>query len=210
MLHTDALLHILATMVVVLDPVAMPPMFIALTQGMSVRQKRIVAFRSFIISVCILSAFATFGNSMLAMVGITLPAFRIAGGIMLFWVGFEMVLGKRNERKLSEMHDAVEDHIAYNLAVFPLAIPLIAGPGAITAVLLLSVEYGETLPALTNILGITAMVLLLILCIQLTTTFLHRFVSDTLTTVISKVLGLILAALAVQFVIDGVMTVSVP
>jgi multiple antibiotic resistance protein len=154
----------------------------------------------------VLAGTALFGNWLLAKLGITLPAFRIAGGLLLFAVASEMVFGVRIKRESQQVEEAVEEHVR-NLAAFPLAIPLMAGPGAITATLLLAGQAGPQPLLLAILLGIVVAVMAACLSIFLLANRVERLLGITGNVVLSRLLGVILAALAVQFVIDGVRAV---
>jgi MarC family membrane protein len=133
----EFLISALVTLLVVVDPVGLVPAFLALTEGLSAPSRRQVAFRAGLIAGAILIGAALIGDWLLRQLGITLPAFRIAGGLLLFAVAFEMVLGLRLKHTAKDAEQAVEEHVR-NMAAFPLAIPLMAGPGAITATILLA------------------------------------------------------------------------
>ena len=145
MSHIDLLINALTTILVTIDPPGLAPIFLSLTVGMSRHERFLVARRGTLIAFFILSAFALFGNGILGLLGISIGAFRIAGGLLLFWIAFEMIFEKRNERKEKTGEAAItRDHI-HNIAVFPLALPLIAGPGAISATILLSGSFSSTI-----------------------------------------------------------------
>src|SRR5437899_9388787 len=133
----DYLVSALVTLIVVVDPVGLVPTFLAVTQGLPQQARRCIALRASIIAAAILAGTALVGDWLLHQLGITLPAFRIAGGLLLFAVASEMVFGVRIERQSKQAEDALEEHVR-NVAAFPLAIPLMARPGAITATLLLA------------------------------------------------------------------------
>src|SRR5215471_16094643 len=133
----DYLVSALVTLAVVVDPIGLVPTFLAVTHGLPRQARRRIAVRASIIAAAILAGTALAGDWLLRQLGITLPAFRIAGGLLLFAVAFEMVFGARIERQSKEAEDALDERVR-NIAAFPLAIPLMAGPGAITATLLLS------------------------------------------------------------------------
>ncbi|EUB95608.1 multiple antibiotic resistance (MarC)-related protein [Rhizobium sp. CF080] len=199
----DMLVNALTTMLVTLDPPGLAPVFLGLTVGMTAVQRRQVAFRGSLIAFGILAVFALFGSSVLGMLGISIGAFRIAGGLLLFWISFEMVFEKRQERKEKTSQAAITiDHI-HNIAVFPLALPLIAGPGAISATVLLS----GTLPGIVDralFIGVIALIMLLVYATLLVAERLDRFLGVTGRAILTRLLGVILAALSVQFVVDGV------
>ena len=137
----DMLVNALTTLLVTLDPPGLAPVFLGLTMGMTGAQRREVAARGSLIAFGILAVFALFGAGVLGILGISIGAFRIAGGLLLFWISFEMVFEKRQERKERTSRAAITiDHIR-NIAVFPLALPLIAGPGAISATVLLAGSF---------------------------------------------------------------------
>ncbi|MFN3482178.1 MAG: MarC family protein, partial [Rhabdaerophilum calidifontis] len=134
----DFFLAALTTLMVTVDPPGLAPIFLSLTLGMAPEARRSVAFRATLIAGGIMLGFAFFGQPVLGALGIGLPAFRIAGGLLLFWIAFEMVFELRNRRKSGVARTAIdEDHIR-NVAAFPLAIPLMAGPGTITATMLIA------------------------------------------------------------------------
>ena len=198
----DILLSGFVTLFVIIDPLGLVPLFLAVTPGASAGERRSVAVRSCVIAFVILALFAVAGTALLQGLGITLGAFRVAGGLFLFWIGFELVFERRQERHKRSADRAVDDPEVADVAAFPLAIPLIAGPGAISAVILLS----GNLPTVTGRIGLVA-----ILFVVLAATFgflavadrIDRFLGVTGRAVISRLLGVLLAALAVQFVADG-------
>ncbi len=193
-----------ATLLVTIDPPAMAPMFLALTQGMNAAERRQVATRATIIAVLALAFFAFAGQTLLGLLGISLPAFRIAGGLLLFWIAFEMVFERRTERKQAVARTAIDlDHIR-NVAAFPLAIPLMAGPGAITATMLLAGQTGGQLPLMAALVGIIAFICALCWIVFLFADQLSRLLGVTGNVVLTRLLGIVLVALAVQFVLDGV------
>jgi len=194
----------LVTMLVTLDPPGLAPIFLSLTRGMSAGERRQVAVRASIIAFCIMGFFGVAGDVVLKALGVSLPAFRIAGGLLLFWIAFEMVFERRNERKQQTAETAItEDHIR-NVAAFPLAIPLMAGPGALTAMILLAGRAGGDPLLLIMLAVICGLVILSCLAVFLAATPIARLLGVTGNVVLTRLLGVILAALAVQFVIDGV------
>ena len=195
------------TLFVTIDPPGLAPIFLALTAGMSRAERMQVAVRATLTALGVLVLFAVAGLSILSVFGITIHAFRIAGGVLLFYIAFEMIFERRQDRKEKSAEVAVAraDRIR-NVAVFPLAIPLIAGPGAISATILLS---GSA--AYADFSG--RLVLILIVAINLAIAWLVFIAADRIEhllgvtgrIVLTRLLGLILAALAVQFVADGVL-----
>jgi multiple antibiotic resistance protein len=203
MSHIDLLINALTTILVTIDPPGLAPIFLSLTTGMSRHERFLVARRGTLIAFFILAAFALFGNGILGLLGISIGAFRIAGGLLLFWIAFEMIFEKRNERKEKTGEAAItRDHI-HNIAVFPLALPLIAGPGAISATILLSGSFSATIDRAQLILVI-AFCLALLFAALVIAERIDRFLGVTGRAILTRLLGVILAALAVQFVVDGV------
>jgi multiple antibiotic resistance protein len=199
----DYLISALVTLVVVVDPVGIAPTFLAVTEGLPVAARRKTAVRACIIAAAVLAGTALVGDWLLHELGITLPAFRIAGGLMLFAVASEMVFGVRNERQSKLAEEAIEEHVRH-VAAFPLAIPLMAGPGAITATLLLAGQARGQLVLLAGLIGIVAAVIAACFGGFLIAARIERLLGVTGNVVLSRLLGVLLAALAVQFVIDGV------
>lgn len=199
----EILINALTTLLVTLDPPGLAPVFLALTTGMSRVQRGQVALRGSIIAFGILAMFALFGSSILELLGISLGAFRISGGLLLFWISFEMIFEKRQERKEKTGEVAVTlDHIQ-NIAVFPLALPLIAGPGAISATVLISGTMQTSIDKLIFI-GILAFSMLLVFAALIVAERMDRFLGNTGRAILTRLLGVLLAALSVQFVVDGV------
>ncbi|MBN9452598.1 MAG: MarC family protein [Bosea sp.] len=194
----------LVTMLVTLDPPGLAPIFLSLTRGMSESERKQVAIRASIIAFCIMAFFAVAGDIVLKALGVSLPAFRIAGGLLLFWIAFEMVFERRTERKQQTADTAItQDHIR-NVAAFPLAIPLMAGPGALTAMILLAGRAQGDPLLLITLAVICGLVVLSCLAVFLTATPIAKLLGVTGNIVLTRLLGVILAALAVQFVIDGI------
>ena len=194
----------LVTMLVTLDPPGLAPIFLSLTRGMSESERKQVAIRASIIAFCIMAFFAVAGDVVLKALGVSLPAFRIAGGLLLFWIAFEMVFERRTERKQQTAETAItQDHIR-NVAAFPLAIPLMAGPGALTAMILLAGRaHGDPL-LLVTLAVICGLVVLSCLLVFLGATPIAKLLGVTGNIVLTRLLGVVLAVLAVQFVIDGI------
>ncbi len=188
-----------ATLFVVIDPPGLVPMFIALTQGMGPEQRRTIALRGCVIAAVMLTVFALLGEAVLGFIGISMSAFRIAGGLLLFLTALDMLFERRTQRR--EGQHAEPDH---DPSVFPLATPLIAGPGAIASMILL---VGQSGPGWA---GTIAVIALMLAMVAVTYLFLlasppiERMLGRTGTIVITRLLGMLLAALSVQFVIDGV------
>ena len=191
------------TLFVTIDPLGLAPLFLALTAGMSRAERMQVSVRATLTALGILVLFAVAGLGILSVFGITIHAFRIAGGVLLFYIAFEMIFEMRQDRKEKSAEIAKADHIR-NIAIFPLAIPLIAGPGAISATILLSGTYSDIGERLVLIL-IVAVNLAIAWLVFVAADRIEKLLGATGRIVLTRLLGLILAALAVQFVADGVL-----
>ncbi|MDX3924916.1 MAG: MarC family protein [Shinella sp.] len=203
MFDFELLINAVATLLVTIDPPGLAPIFLGLTVGMNRSQRRQVALRGSVIAFFILAAFALFGAGILGLLGISIGAFRIAGGLLLFWIAFEMIFERRQERKEKTSETAVtKDHI-HNIAVFPLALPLIAGPGAISATILLSGAFATPVER-GSLLAVIAFCLLLLFAALVIAERIDRYLGVTGRAILTRLLGVILAALAAQFVVDGV------
>ncbi len=199
----DLLLNAFVTILVTIDPPGLAPIYLGVTRGMSKEQRSQVSIRSTIIAFFILALFALVGSAVLSLLGITLAAFRVAGGLLLFFIAFEMVFEKRNDRKEKTAETAItKDHVR-NIAAFPLAIPLIAGPGAISAIVLLSGRM-PTAAGQISLLGIIFACVALTYLVFLAADRIDGLLGETGRSILTRLLGVILAALAVQFVADGV------
>lgn len=203
LLPLDFVISALVTILVVLDPIGLVPSFIAVTQGLPAKSRRSVALRACLIATAILAGAALAGDWLLRMLSISLPAFRIAGGLLLFSIASEMVFGVRVVRQTETAESAIEERVR-NIAAFPLAIPLMAGPGAITACVLLAGRSGGEPLRLGLLLGVIAACMLLCFVVFELAGRIGKLLGVTATSVASRILGVLLAALAVQFVIDGV------
>lgn len=204
----DYLLEAFVTLFVTVDPLGLAPLFIGLTEGMASADRRHVALRATVIATLVLVFFALAGGKLLALLGISLPAFRIAGGLLLFSTAFQMVFSQKEPRDKSDADRAVGlDHIR-DIAAFPLAIPLLAGPGAISASIL-AASKAPSLPAYAAFFGLIVAVMGLCMAVFLAADPIDRRIGETGRVVIGRLLGLLLAALAVQFVADGVRAIVV-
>jgi multiple antibiotic resistance protein len=196
----------LVTLAVVVDPLGLVPTFLAITHGLPETARRQVAWRACLIAVAILAGSALIGDWLLRTLSITLPAFRIAGGLLLFSIASEMVFGVRTARQTIAAEQALDEHVR-NIAAFPLAIPLMAGPGAITATVLLAGRgYGDV-TRLGILLAVVVIVILVCLTVFVGAARIGKWLGPTANSVLSRLLGVLLAALAVQFVVDGVRAV---
>jgi multiple antibiotic resistance protein len=209
--HWSALfLSAFVTFFVVIDPPGCAPIFASLTRGASMAHRRAMAFRSTMVAAGILLVFALFGEDLLRVLGISLASFRIAGGIMLFLIALEMVFEKRTQRREERADEITRKAAAEarpleeeDISVFPMAIPMIAGPGSIATAMLLTsraegwIEGGIVLAALFATLALMLLALL-------AAAPLMRVLGDKVEAMITRMLGVILAALAAQFVVDGI------
>lgn len=200
MIDTAFLITAFVTMFVVIDPIGLAPLFVALTQGMSDRARRSIALRATATGMLILLVFAAFGEAVLGFVGISMPAFRVAGGILLFLTALEMLFEKRTKRRESQSES--EEDTRDDPSVFPLAIPLISGPGSIASVILLMGQR-PGVEGTVMVLGATGLVMLIVLSFFLLSGPIERALGKTGITVVTRLLGMLLAALSVQFVLDG-------
>jgi multiple antibiotic resistance protein len=190
------------TLLFVVEPLGLAPIFLAATRGFDASARWRIALRACLFALLILTGTALAGGRLLTALGISLPAFRVAGGLLLFAIAAEMTLGVRIEREARAARQAVEEHI-HEVAVFPLAIPLMAGPGAIAATLLLAERAQGDTPALAALAAAIAAVIAICLAVYALAGPIGRVLGASGNLVLAKVLGLLLAALAVQYVADG-------
>ena len=192
-----------ATLIVIIDPIGLSPIFVALTSGTSPAQRRKIAFTACGIGFMILALFGLGGEKLLDVVGIGMPAFRIAGGLLLFLIAVEMLFEKRTQRRGKQAEDAGDASQADNdPSVFPLATPLIAGPGALTTMILLVNEHDD-FASQALIFVVMGAVVLSVLLMFLLGGILEKILGKVGINVVTRLLGMLLAALSVQFVIDG-------
>jgi multiple antibiotic resistance protein len=192
----------LVTFLVIIDPPGCAPIFASLTRGVSRADRTSMAIRSCVIAWAILMFFALLGRPMLHALGISLASFRIAGGILLFYIAVEMVFEKRTQRREGRAHEIEGTPEADDISVFPMAMPMIAGPGSIASAMLW-VSRAETPVHTAIVLAAITVVVMLTLVTLLAAGPLMRLIGERIETVITRILGVILAALAAQFVIDG-------
>ncbi|MEM7728057.1 MAG: MarC family protein [Pseudomonadota bacterium] len=194
-----------ATLFVIVDPPGCAPIFATLTQGTSKAHRREMAFKSVGVAAIILYGFAFVGEWLFVKLGISLDALRIAGGIMLFIIGLNMVFEKRTERREDRAEDALEEvEDPEDISVFPMGIPMIAGPGTMASLLLLLKGGGDGRAGEIAVLAALAAVLLITLISFLLAGGLIRLMGKSFTNVLTRVLGVLLATLAAQFILDGV------
>ena len=192
-----ALITAFFTLFVVIDPIGLTPMFIALTPGMDARARRIIAIRTVIIAMIILTMFRLLGDAVLGFIGISMPAFRIAGGMLLFLTALDMLFERRTKRREDKTEEEREDP-----SVFPLAIPLVAGPGSIATMILLADQANGPMELLSVHLVMAAVVASAFVFFMAANP-LERILGKTGINVVTRLLGMLLAALSVQFVLDG-------
>ena len=201
MTELPALIAACTTMIIIIDPPGLAPVFIALTQGMSAAQRRAIAIRACIVSAALMMLFLFLGETVLGFIGISMDAFRIAGGILLFLTALDMLCQKRQASR-EESAAAGEAEHEDDPSVFPLALPLIVGPGAITTIILLAGE-AQGAAEFGAIAGVLMAVLLIVLLAFLAAPSIERALGKTGLNIVTRLLGMLLAALAIQFVLDG-------
>jgi len=199
---TEIFISAFITLFVVIDPPGCAPIYAGLTKTADAAQQRSMAIRASIIAAIILVGFALFGEQLLGALHIKLDSFRIAGGLMLFWIAFEMVFEKRTQRREERAEKVAATPQAEDVSVFPMAMPMLAGPGAIAAIMLLMNEADTTEETLV-VLAALGSVLLLTMLALIAAGPLIRLLGDRVEAVITRLLGVLLAALAAQYVIDG-------
>ena len=193
---------------VVIDPIGLGPMFVALTQGATPAERRRIALTGVLVGAAILTAFGLAGDSALNFIGISMPAFRISGGLLLFLIAVEMVFEKRTRRR-EEKTGADERAPTADPSVFPLATPLLAGPAAIATMILLVGEQQGDLWGQAMMFGVLYALLLLVLVSFLLGGLIERALGRTGVLVVTRLFGMLLAALSVQFVLDGLVDYGV-
>ena len=197
-----ALITAFITLFVIIDPIGLAPLFVALTKGEAPAHRRGIAIRATLIAGGLLVMFGLFGEAVLGFAGISMPAFRIAGGILLFLTALDMLFERRTKRRKGQASAANDP------SVFPLATPLIAGPGSIATIILLTGQAGNDWAAIGAVMLVLLAVLALVFLFFLSAGVLERILGDTGTNVVTRLLGMLLAALSVQFVIDGITAVN--
>ena len=200
----DQLLENTILLFVAVDPIALVPIFATLTKGLQKSEIKKIYLQATIVSLLILTSFWLFGEGMLSLMGISMSSFRIIGGLFLIAIAFQMVFEQRQDRRQNTADVAMDDKSIQSVAIFPLAIPLIAGPGAMTAALLLA-ESRSTEPALFifNYLPILIVIMLAGIAMWLSAK-LSQKLGPTVITVLEKIFGILLGALAIEFVMAGI------
>jgi multiple antibiotic resistance protein len=200
---TELFISAFVTFFVVIDPPGCAPIFTSLTAGTDAAHRRAMAIRSVLVATGILLVFAVFGEDLLGALGISLDAFRAAGGIMLFLIALDMVFEKRTERRENRAQDVKANPEHEDISIFPMAIPMIAGPGSIASVMLLMAKSNGMTESLIVLSALGAMLVLTLISLLLAGP-LMKLLGYRVEAMITRILGVVLAALAAQFVIDGV------
>jgi len=196
----QALIPVFVTLFVVIDPIGLMPLFVALTKGATTAERRSIAIRATTIAAVLLTLFGLMGEAVLGFLGISMSAFRIAGGVLLFLTAIDMLFERRSQRRKDQSETGIDP--ADDPSVFPLSTPLIAGPGSIAAIILLSGE-ADGWAGVVAVHGAMLAVIAMVLVFFLSAGVLERLLRKTGINVLTRLLGMLLAALAVQFVLDG-------
>ena len=200
----DQLLENTILLFVAVDPIALVPIFASLTQGLNKNDIKKIYIQATIVSFFVLSLFYVFGTAILDIMGISMSSFKIIGGLFLVAIAFQMVLEQRQTRRQNTAEVALDDESIQSLAIFPLAIPLIAGPGAMTTALLIAETNAiNTTETLINFIPILIIIVLVAFAMWLSAS-LSKTVSPTIIIVVQKIFGILLGALAIEFVVAGV------
>ena len=200
----DTFLESTILMFVAIDPISLVPIFAGLTTGLTKEQVRSIYIRASAVSLMVLSSFWLFGNAILDVMNISMDSFRIIGGLFLIVIAFQMVFEQRQVRRQNTADTAIDDETIKSIAIFPLSIPLIAGPGAMATSLLLSKEsYANLTDAAVSYLPILVVIFIATLAMWLSSKLASKL-GPTIITVVQKIFGLLLGALAIEFVIEGI------
>ena len=201
---TDQLLENTILLFVAVDPIALIPIFASLTKGLNSDEIKKIYLQATFVSLIILSLFWLFGETVLNLMGISMSSFRIIGGLFLIAIAFQMVFEQRQDRRQNTAEVAMDDSSIQSIAIFPLSIPLIAGPGAMTAALLLAENRTyEPIDFILNFLPILVVVLMAGIAMWLSAQLSKRL-GPTIITVVEKIFGILLGALAIEFVVAGI------
>ncbi len=196
------------TLFVVIDPIGTVPIFVALTQGLTQARRRTIALRACVIAAILLALFGLAGEDFLRAVGISMPAFQIAGGLLLFLTALDMLFDRRARRR-ADHADEGPGVVVDDPSVFPLAMPLIAGPGAMATMVLLISEAGRDAQGIATVTAVMLAVVALAFVLFLAAGLLERLLRRTGTMVVTRLFGLLLAALSVQFVLNGATAIGI-
>lgn len=202
-MELDLAITAFVSLFVIIDPIGLAPLFVAVTQGNTKAQRRGIAIRACLVGFGILAIFGFAGESVLSVIGISMPAFRISGGLLLFLTAIEMLFEKRTQRRENQAEPAPDP------SVFPLAMPLIAGPGAMTTMILLMGQNNDSVAGQAMVFGVMTLVLLLVFIMFLAGNLIERLLGQTGINLITRLFGMFLAALSVQFVIDGIRDIGI-
>ena len=184
---------------VVIDPIGTVPLFIVVTKGLKNNDKIRVAFEGVIIATLVLLFFAIFGSYLLKYLGISFNAFTIAGGIILFIISLQMLFDIRTERRKKSINEKRE-----SISIFPIAIPLLAGPAAITSVILAVSSAGENYSSfIINLISLTVVMIICLIVFRIFINF-QKYINEKIINIFSRVIGIILAALSIQYILDGI------
>ena len=197
----EIFLHSFVLYFVVIDPFGTTPIFMSLTQHQNTKEKLKSAFEGVLTATIILIFFSLVGNFLLSYLNISLGAFKIAGGIILFIISMEMLFDKRQERKKKDI-----ENVSNNIAIFPLAIPLLSGPAAITSVIVIVSQFGDNfayqLIGTASLISVMLITFILFFIVSKS----QQFINKKVTNVFSRVISIVLAGLSVQYIIDGVIS----
>ena len=202
----EQLLRHFVVLFVVIEPITLVPIFGALTRGADTAYRRKMALKSVGLSAIIFWVFALAGQRLLETLGISVASFKVAGGILLFLMAVDMVFARQSGLRSTTVREQDEARYREDISVFPLAFPLIAGPGALATLMLLLVEMGDSWPEFFGLMAMAMVVLAIALILMLLTTPVMKLIGETGANVISRLFGVVLVALAVQYVVDGVLT----
>jgi len=199
----SSILHAFTTLLVAVDPPGLAPLFLGVTHGMTRQQRKLVATRGVVIAFGILTTFALFGASILQTLGISMGAFRIAGGLMLLTIAFEMIFEFRQQRRSRSSDAAITKEHLHHLAVFPIAIPLVAGPGALSATVLIAGTL-DGIAGKLELIAVIAVVMGFVVAALFLAQKVDRVLGASGRVLLTRLLGVLLAALSIQFVVDGI------
>ena len=206
-IDTAFLVTAFVTLFVVIDPIGTAPLFLALTQGMDAARRRLIGIRACVIAAILLALFGLAGEDFLRAIGISMPAFQIAGGLLLFLTALDMLFDRRAQRRAD--HADEKGAPADDPSVFPLAMPLIAGPGAMATMVLLISETGRSAQGVALVTVVMLAVIAVVFLLFLSAGLLERLLRRTGTMVLTRLFGLLLAALSVQFVLNGANAIGI-
>lgn len=195
----DVAITAFVTLFVIIDPLGLAPLFVAMTSGTSFKNRLRIAIRSCVVAAFLLTLFGLAGEALLEFVGISMAAFRISGGVLLFITALDMLFERRTQRREDQAEGPLED----DPSVFPIAMPLIAGPGSLATMILLASEPGADWAYVAAIHGVMLAVLVIVFAFFMAAGLMERVIGDTGIKVITRLMGMLLAALSVQFILDG-------